>query len=532
MAEPLTFLEKSWQGGRRSGGDRLVEASRQNSNRRFIPDLATDTHKAVSAYSRRQLLTLGKWLFSNYDAIRGPLRKMATHASRNVAVDVQSADQEWDNRVEQWLTDNEDFCDYRGQPHTLRQWRRQLILSIFREGDAFTFLTKSPYGNAWIQPVMSHRIRCFSSETVVDHGPWNGNQIVDGIILDKFGRPVAYRYVPGDGYGVTPGTGGVVEKNELDESITYTVLAKDGSVAYVDISRRAMIPSFLPDYGDQIRGFSLLGASLFEWQDLKERRSLELSAQKLGASIGLIEHNEDGTEDLAMKMARDAEQVAAGGEAFSTVDTRSIGGVEHRYYKAGQGGGLETLKFDRPSANVQEHEKMVKRDALNGIGWSYDLTDPTGVSGGALRWCIEECNATIEELLCLVLVPAQRRVDNYRVENAIQLGAIPKPPKGGYRLNYQPGKKLTADAKYDAQVAQLAIEMGTGTRKQFAAQAGNTVERNIEQLGREYENALTLAEQIQKRHPDQTIDSIVTRILAGLNPSIRPQFDEQIGESI
>jgi len=525
VSAPLTFLERSWRSGRQAAGDHLVEAARQNTNRRTIPSLAKDTHRSITPTGRRNLMTLGRWLYSNYDALRAGIRDMAKHASRNIQVDVASMDLEWDKDAEAWLNENEEFADYRGTPYNMRQWRRQLCLSVIRDGAQFTYLTSSTGGMPWIQPVSDHKIgSAMSSE--VKFGPWAGLTIIDGVICDPSGRPQAYRYVPdGDAFAPAESAGGKIELNRFGEPLTYTATAKDGAVAYVDISRRAMIPSFLPDYCDQVRGYSLLGASLFDWQDIKERRSLELVAQKLGASVGIIEHNEEGgAMDAAQKMVA---SVAAGNAASATADyeVKQVGGVDYRYFKT-NGGGLDTLKFDRPTANQQAFEHAVKRDTFSGLGWSYYLSDPKGINGGALRMLIDNANATLDEMMALVLVPAQRRVDNYRLSAAITLGIISPPPAGGYKLHYLCGKRMTADAKYDAQVSQMEIDQGTGTRKKYAAQRNTDWERNITQLGLEFETVVKEAKRIQQIAPELTLDSIIPRILASMRPNPRPLGDE------
>ena len=88
--------------------------------------------------------------------------------------------------------------------------------------------------------------------------------MIDGVILDDYSRAIAYR-VDGEGNGESQ-----------------------------DIAARNLFPAFCPLVTGQVRGFSLLASSVFDWQDMAEWRRFEMLAQKVFSTRTLIETNETG----------------------------------------------------------------------------------------------------------------------------------------------------------------------------------------------------------------------------------------------
>jgi capsid protein len=316
--------------------------------------------------------------------------------------------------------EHDKICDVRGPPFTMDVWKRSLVISALRDGDKGTLLTENTGGYPMIQSIPAHRIGWFSSEAVVEGGEFDGARMIDGVIVNDYGRPMAYRIYDETG----------------DE--------------FTDFSANDMLLTFLPDWDDQARGISALAASAFDWQDIAEARRLELLSQKLNASIGMIEENETGEADENGGLTIPA---TTGTEIAGVRLEKASGGLEVRYFKAGAGQGLKPMVNDRPTANQKEFSETIIRSALNGIGWSPDFSlDPSKVGGASMRVVVAKINSTIGILQRFILSPACRRVDGWRISKAIELGLLPDDPDW-FKWKYQGPAKITADEKYQSSVS-------------------------------------------------------------------------------
>ena len=268
---PITFLEKKWAG---AAANNLVVSATQTPDRKNVQMLDRDTHRTITPYGRRTLMTLGRWLYWNSSTVRGTINDMADLAVQSYIPQFEGTDQAWGTQVENWLFEHDKICDVRGWPFNMSSYRKNLVRGVLIDGDVATMLTRNADGYPLIQVFPAHRIGSRSGLNFVQGGTYDGARMIDGVILDTIGRPMAYR-VQNDG----------VNDNE-----------------FVDVPARDMFLSYLVETPDQVRGISSLGASCFDWQDIADARRFELIAQKLASSVGLIETNETGTADRTKKM--------------------------------------------------------------------------------------------------------------------------------------------------------------------------------------------------------------------------------------
>lgn len=481
---PLTFLEKKWATGAGSGRNILIQSSVQTDQRKTREMLDRDTHRSITPYGRRTLLTLGRWLYWNSSAVRGTINEMADLAVSSFIPQFEGVDQEWGKMVEGWLYEHDKICDVRGWPYNMATWRKNLVRGIMVDGDMATMLTQTEGGYPMIQVFPSHRIGSNITETVVQGGPWDGARIIDGVIVDGQGRPMAYR---------------VYNEGEIRIGTTGE---------YTDVPARDIFLSYLVETPDQIRGISILGASCFDWSDLKESRSFELVAQKLASSIGLIEHNETGEADKAKKLL-------GGNRAFDTTDTKkqttteteNVDGVSIRYFRAGSNSKLESFAADRPTANQQAFRDDVIREALHGLGWSFDYSyNPTKIGGASMRVVVDRINRKLQCLRDDVVAPAQTRVDSYRIAKVMsnpqrtdKLELIPYN-EDWFRWSYQGPARLTADAKYQSSVDLEERRAGVKTLQKSTAERGDYWRDVREQNSVEVDDLLQRAKEASTKH--------------------------------
>lgn len=489
---PLTFLEKKWAAGY-GNSNSLVTAATQTSDRKQVSMLDKDTHRSITPYGRRTLMTLGRWLYWNVSAVRGTIREMVNLTAQKWTPQFEGEDQAWGTQVENWLYEHDKICDVRGWPFNMAAYRRNLLKGVLLDGDVGTILVKTATGYPMIQVIPAHRIGSGFADQVVKGGPFDGARIIDGVILDDTGRSVGYR-VWGEG-GENAGTP-------------------------TDVPARDMFLSFHIETPDQIRGISNLGASCFDWQDVSDARRFELIAQKLIASIGIIETNETGEADKTKKLlSRTSTNFDDTSNAtkthLSTTATETVDGVSIRYHRANSGSKIEAFSGDRPTANQQAFRDDVIREALHGMGWSFDFSyNPTKIGGAPMRVVVDRINRQIETMREEIVDPAQMRINGYRIASVMD-----NPERTDkkvvlfafnadwWKWNSQGQAKVTADAKYQSAVdieerrsglktlAKSAAERGEywkDVRAQNQAEANDLLER-AGQLAEQHDIAIELA---------------------------------------
>jgi capsid protein len=253
-----------------------------------------------------------------------------------------------------------------------------------------------------------------------------------------------------------------------------------------------MFINYVPEYPDQVRGFSQLGASIFDWQDVQDTRRFDLIGRKARASRAMIIHNETGEADETQRMLDGSRDITDNQLVSMSKETLEGGTIE--YYKASIGAKIESIPDDRPSTNGMEFDRTITRDALAGIGWSYDFAiDPTKAGGAQMRVVIEKVNRTIAHIQRTLIEPARRLMDNWRINVFMQRGDLPFNDEW-MKYRYQVPAKLTADAKYQSQVDITEYAAGFTTHERIAANRSSNWEDDQDQKAREIKRAMGLAE--------------------------------------
>jgi hypothetical protein len=263
--------------GYTGGGNWLVEAAIQKPDRKRIPPQDRDFHRNISTFGRRTLLTLGRWMFWNIPQVMGMVLEQADLAVGTFIPQFYGANKVWGNQAENWLTEWHKIFDIAGPPFDYEFYLQNLIMAPLVDGDFGTLLTDNGGDYPMIQIIPGHRIggRTLSTD-LISGGPYDGAQIVDGVIRNDYNRALAYR-VYGEDYDAEN---------------------------YQDISARDMFLTFTPLFPGQLRGISGLASSAFNWQDSQEWDRFEMLAQKLFASQTIVETNETGDTDAAKAIVR------------------------------------------------------------------------------------------------------------------------------------------------------------------------------------------------------------------------------------
>ena len=426
---------------------RISQAAIGSQQRRARTGFDRDSANLYSGTDRLLLMSMGRWLYANNSLVAGSVDDQAAIISGELTPQFAGEDSAWGTLAEQWLEDHDRLCDVRGDLYPMQTLQRLWMLHIIRDGDVGVIFTEGAGGYPLLQTIPSHRIK--GDGKVGPDSPWEGRRLVDGVIVNDVGRPLAYR------------------------------VYEDGLAKYQDISAVDMKVRFLPRYADQVRGFSALGCAMVDFQDVDEVRRFELIAQKLAASIVLAETNETG-------LAPDTAENLLGEDSTETnadanIAMHTMQGGEIRYFRSGTGGKLDALKADRPTPAQQQFADSIIRQAMAGMGWSTDyFLDPSKVGGASMRVVVERINRHVGMMRSQCLFPLARSVDAWRLAKAMKEEMLPWSDDW-FRWRYQGAANITADAKYSAQVSEIRMERGLSSPQIEAAQIGNDWEHVMDQ---------------------------------------------------
>lgn len=476
--------------------DRLFDAAIQTNKRKIIPNLDYDTHQNVSSLGRRTLLTLGRTLEANFPIVTGAIDEIANFAAQIFIAQFVGKDSAWGDAAELWLWSHDKICDVRGWPYNALLYRVNLIRAILRDGDAGTILTQTQNGYPQLQVIPGHRIgsRSYSSDGPVSDGPYAGRRLIDGVIVNDYGAPLAYR---------------VFGENQWD------------SANYQDISTNDMFLSFRPRFADQVRGFSLLASCLFNLQDTDEFRKWQLIALKAAASIAIVEKNDIGGPMPGASMLTGPTSGSAVAGTPTGLYTESYDGGIVRYIRPN--GEVMFPTSNRPSQNESEFETKIIAAALYSLGWSVDFALGAKSLGGApMRICVEKINRTLDNLRDTILLPACRRFDGFRISKACKEPLnILKPNVDWFRWEYQAAARFTADAKYDSDVDLQEWRAGMRTLSEICARDGNYWEEVQDQK-------IAEEKRLQDKCKAAGVDPNNVRLLTpNGNPTTQPGADNQ-----
>jgi hypothetical protein len=465
MAEqPFRFIDRRGTGS--YAQNTLIQAASSKNDRQTIPAQDYDFHRTISTSGRRNLASLGLWMFWNIPELQGAVLEQADLALSSFAPQFYGEDQDWGYQEEQWLESWHNIFDVAGPPYDGRFFRQSLTLLPIVVGDMGILLTQGESGYPMIQLIPSHRIGSRSqTESVVKGGLYDGARIIDGVIVNDYYRPIAYRVFMSD----------------------------DSNGEYRDISTRDMVLHFYPVFPGQLRGLSLLASSAFDWQDKRESKRFEMMAQKACAANALIEHNESGEADSAKDFVTGSS--AASATASGAPEMKMLDGGIYRYFKANTNSKLEPFHYDRPGANSQRFQEMLVRDAFRGIEWdSFFSLDPSAVGGAPMRVIVDRINRVLNKRreaarkTCL-------RVDTYGVAKAIKSGFLPENKEWYKIYHYGPGD-ITADRKYESDVDLQELGAGATTLQRVAAKRGDHWRDDVrKQQDVEIEDLLTRAKE-------------------------------------
>lgn len=433
----------------------LIDAAnpRERWKRPQEPQTIDAIAKEVNLCDWKNLVSDSRKLYSNFGVIKGVVTKKATWAiGRSWAPKFTGEDKEWGAAAEKWLLSEwYPMADVRGGMFDFVTDLFLMSVAIDRDGEIFVLLTESSDGWPQMQLIPAHMIGCREHDDyIIEAGPYQGLRMMQGVIVNKSGRAVAYRVL---GY-----------RPEDDR----------------DYSARDLIQVYDPEWADQIRGLPAFTHAILDMRDQKTVQGYEKSLASLSATYALTVHNETGAadpNDPSNYLQKERMQSATGLDG-PTITTQEIMGARVNYFQAGSGSKVELGKNDRPGPNWESFQNRLIRNACIGAGWPYELAWDYSALGGAMgRLLVGEGNRAVADRQDLI-APVARRVVGYAIAKAIKDGRIP-PNDQWYAWRFTMPSRLTVDFGRDGNSEREDYKLGLKNMGDLLSEQGRDLDTHI-----------------------------------------------------
>lgn len=428
-----------------------------------------DTPKIISAGDRLDQIRFARSLFSSMPDLGGALVSKANWCVGSAFSPIYTGkNKQWGEVAEQFLEEQfYPICNVLGGNYDFRTTLHLSSLGIDVDGSSGLLLTTTRSGFPQVQLIPAHRIGCRKNETVVKEGKFSGYEIIDGVIINDFGRPIGYR-VLGD-------------KEEDD----------------VDVSSASLQLLFEPEWSDQIQGISRIAKSVLDWLDVQDTDEYTKRGIKMAASVGLVHTTETGAAEIGTNLlgVNEDSTVASGN---NNLTLEYVKGGEIYYLRANSGEDIKSLYDQRPSPNTEAFMARLQRRALYSCGWPVELLDPSKLNGGAVRLIQDLARKSISARQ-ITLERRAKWIINFAVAKAMNSGLIPQNNDDWFSWSFTRGSVIQVDLGNEEAAQREAYKLGTTTLSDISAKKGTDWIELREQQQRETEDLLTRAQALSTK---------------------------------
>jgi hypothetical protein len=485
--------------------------------------------EAVSAYQRRELVDVARVIAAGVPVIDGALTDASEFAiSDSWHVKSRSRNKGWGTLRDRWI--NQFWsrrCNARGEMYDFRTTLKQLIRALKVEGDyglvfdgrdttdrqatgQFHVIGFDRIGtgagmmvslgnglqkchvlgkeDAWMA---AYGFSPTSGIYIIDDkaSPFDGQRIIDGVIVDGHMRTLGYRIL---GFNAA------------------------GKPAYSDIYRGQMHFNFSGRrYSDQIRGIPELAEATMAVLTLEDYDWLIGMAMKLSAALSVVRESADGNPMRGNRSMVEEEAENEDGTTYTrkTAVEEIFPGIVELATNSKE--SMKTLEYERPSMNEQEQIRRIETAVLHKL-WPRALIYEEKLGRAGARTTALHANAIITHDQTCVERSARWMVDR-GTEFSMRRGFIPPNTDGydPYEYEFRIPGKFTVDEGYDGQMRLASLGRCTISRGIICANDGYMAEDIEAERMAEEDRLMTIAEKLSEKHPDWTAKEILNRLDSG-----------------
>lgn len=356
-----------------------------------------------------------------------------------------SSDVEWNVRAKVYIDGWKPWADL-GSLQGFDTLQSTIARALVIDGEIFVVLTSGTSGFPRIQLLESHRCA-----TPPDKIAQEGKTIVDGVGIDRLGRPVGYWFT------------------ELDQS--------GGPLRYRFVDAPSIVHVFEPGRTAQYRGVTMLYPCMRDLHDLDDLQFLEMKAARDAAEITNVLQTASGgltTQQL----------IALGGEVPSTTQTKEnldatfVGG---RNLVLGETDKFAQFKNERPSVVTREFWDELSNRVCQGVGIPLQIVDPSSQQGTTFRAAVDSSAAWFR-CRCEALSVHLTRIIHYVLGFGINTDVnLADPPADWIRLQSRPPRALCVDLNRNSYANVNDLAAGLVTMETLQGEQGRDWRREITQ---------------------------------------------------
>jgi len=325
------------------------ESANVSRRRGPVPGAApTDQRRALTRHTRRELVRRSRYLNKNSGFAREMVADMAIYSTGDgIQPQALTDDLEWNKAAEDYFARWAARAEIT-QRFSFEECQHLVCRGLDVDGEYFCIKVRDRFDRPRLQLVEAHRI-----------GDVSGSKdTVDGIRLDAYGAPVAYRLI-------------------LDDNRTR------------DVPANAVMHVFEPEFASGVRQPPTLQHSINHILDEMEMLALEKHAVKDNADIARIIKRESGglDESSDFSLQTGAPDSATPSDPVSL--QRIMGG---KIVALQPGESLDSFQSNRPSPVFTGFLEHLKRDSAAGMLPYEFVLDSSKVGGAGVRLIVAKAD--------------------------------------------------------------------------------------------------------------------------------------------
>lgn len=395
-----------------------------------------------NTHGRREMASLSRYLYDNDGIVHGAINDMARY-SFPLSPQACTEDAYWNIEAEEYFQNWANYCDASGR-YGFDEMQKLLSIAIDRDGDCGVLFAEDQ--GLKLQFIESHRIGDFVEKD---------NKHVDGVKVDKIGKPISYmvaeEYYPGASFYNAP------VKSKI-------------------ISARNMMLLLDPERSQQYRGMPAIKHAANHIRDIKEILDYEKLGVKNLSTIAAVLESETGEADPDAWNTSDIVEDAT----RLTVNEVQSGSIP--VLKKGE--KLTPFDYNRPTNTFQGFLEFLIREFSVGMGLPYEFVwHPAGITGPAQRFIMGKAQRRFSERQRL-FYPFVRKVWTLVMAQGIREGAL-KDVERWNKCRIQTPAQLTIDAGREAREEREDVASGLMTLREHYGRRGLDWQSECQQRGKE-----------------------------------------------
>jgi len=425
------------------------ESANVSRRRAPVPGAApTDQRKELTNHTRRELVRRSRYLNKNSGFAREMVADMAIYSTGDgIQPQALTDDLEWNKAAEDYFARWAARAEIT-QRFSFEECQHLVCRGLDVDGEYFCIKVRDRFDRPRLQLVEAHRIGDVSGSA----------ETVDGIRLDAYGAPGAYRLI-------------------LDDNSTR------------DVPANAVMHVFEPEFASGVRQPPTLQHSINHILDEMEMLALEKHAVKDNADIARIIKRESGglDESSDFSLQTGAPDLATPSDPVSL--QRIMGG---KIVALQPGESLDSFQSNRPSPVFTGFLEHLKRDSAAGMLPYEFVLDSSRVGGAGVRLIVAKADRRFSYRQMILIQRLLRPTWGYVIGDAIDRGEL-APMKNWNRVGWVCPRRVTVDAGREAESHRRDVEMGLLSFSDHFAELGMDFREEIERRAQDAKAILEMA---------------------------------------